>query len=153
MKEVSLIAIGKLKSKHFQDLETDYLKRIKSFKVNIIETKHFDDDREKEGKLVLEQIQSLEKKKGKCFCIVLTEKGEELATHAFSSKFFSWLLQNQHLVFIFGGSSGHGQEVLKRADSTLSLSKLTFPHKIARLLLIEQIYRAETIQQGHPYSK
>jgi 23S rRNA (pseudouridine1915-N3)-methyltransferase len=80
------------------------------------------------------------------------EKGKQFTSVDFSK----WLFEKsetQKIIFIIGGAAGHGEEVIAKANFKLSLSELTYPHKLARLLLVEQIYRAITIKNNHPYNK
>lgn len=86
--------------------------------------------------------------------VVLDENGKNLTSPAFSQKLEAWKDEGvPDVVFAIGGADGHGQEVLSRADLKLALGAMTWPHQIARILLAEQIYRAMTIQSGHPYHR
>ncbi|WP_298964877.1 23S rRNA (pseudouridine(1915)-N(3))-methyltransferase RlmH [uncultured Roseibium sp.] len=86
--------------------------------------------------------------------IVLDEHGKNLSSPAFSQKLEDWKNEGiSEVVFAVGGADGHGQELLNRADLKLALGAMTWPHQIARILLAEQIYRAITIQAGHPYHR
>jgi len=86
--------------------------------------------------------------------VVLDENGRNLGSQAFSDKLESWKNEGvPEIVFAIGGADGHGPEVLSRADLKLALGAMTWPHQIARILLSEQIYRAMTIQSGHPYHR
>ncbi|QFT34470.1 23S rRNA (pseudouridine(1915)-N(3))-methyltransferase RlmH [Roseibium porphyridii] len=86
--------------------------------------------------------------------IVLDEHGKNLTSPAFSQKLEGWKDEGiSEVVFAIGGADGHGQELLERADLKLALGAMTWPHQIARILLAEQIYRAITIQAGHPYHR
>lgn len=86
--------------------------------------------------------------------VVLDENGKNLTSPDFSRKLENWKNEaNSDIVFAIGGADGHGQEVLARADLKLALGAMTWPHQIARILLCEQIYRAMTIQSGHPYHR
>ena len=77
-----------------------------------------------------------------------------LTSPAFSQKLEAWKDEGvPDVVFAIGGADGHGQEVLSRADLKLALGAMTWPHQIARILLAEQVYRAMTIQSGHPYHR
>ena len=152
MKTLHLICVGKNKNRHYLELESDYLKRIKSFHLKIHEVKSHEENLEIEAQEVAKKIHSLSKNKPLPFYL-LTEKGA-----SFHSKSFSLFIKKQleialECAFIIGGASGHGKELYKSCKGEISLSTLTFPHKMARLLFIEQIYRAETIIQGHPYNK
>ena len=150
MKSIHLICVGKLKEKKTLDLEQDFLKRIREPNLVIHETKTFQEDVQLEGAEVLKKIDSLSKSP---HIVALTEKGQSFD----SLKFSEWLTQTlEHsgsLFFVIGGSKGHGENLLARTQEEISLSKLTFPHQFARLLLVEQLYRAQTLRVGHPYHK
>jgi 23S rRNA (pseudouridine1915-N3)-methyltransferase len=151
LKDLHLIVVGKLNDRNIEELERDYFKRLTSFKLTIHEVKAHSENLEKEAKEVSFKLGELEKNE-KLFIVLLTEKGKQ-----FESKDFSiWLtkiVEQQKVVFIIGGASGHGKQIIERAHFKLSLSELTYPHKLARLLLVEQIYRAQTIKNNHPYNK
>jgi len=150
VKSIHLICVGKLKEKKTLDLEQDFLKRIREPNLVIHETKTFQEDVQLEGAEVLKKIDSLSKSP---HIVALTEKGQSFD----SPKFSEWLTQTlEHsgcLIFVIGGSKGHGENLLARAQEEISLSKLTFPHQFARLLFVEQLYRAQTLRVGHPYHK
>lgn len=152
MREVHLITVGALKDSNLETLENDYIKRISTFKFSIHELKSYSEDLSKEAKEVLKKLSDIGKNNSRKI-ILLQEKGKQFDSPTFAH----WLndLHTKHdtLIFIIGGAAGHGEEVLNLPHQSLSLSLLTYPHKIARLLLIEQLYRAETIQKGHPYHK
>ncbi|MET1413432.1 23S rRNA (pseudouridine(1915)-N(3))-methyltransferase RlmH [Roseibium sp. HPY-6] len=86
--------------------------------------------------------------------VTLDENGRHLTSKDFSRKLENWRNDSvPEIVFAIGGADGHGQDVLSRADLKLALGAMTWPHQIARILLAEQIYRAMTIQSGHPYHR
>jgi 23S rRNA (pseudouridine1915-N3)-methyltransferase len=151
MKDFHLIVVGKLNDLHIEELERDYFKRLTSPKLIIHEAKSQSENLEKEAKEVSAKLDELEKN-DKLFIVLLTEKGKQFESRDFST----WLYQQSErhkIVFIIGGASGHGSSIIARSHFKLSLSEFTFPHKLARLLLIEQIYRAQTIKANHPYNK
>lgn len=151
MKDLHLIVVGKLNDQHIAELERDYFKRLTSPKLTIHEVKSLSENLEKEAKEVATKLDELEKSE-KLFIVLLTEKGKQFESVEFSN----WLskhYERQRVVFIIGGAAGHGQQIIERANFKLSLSELTYPHKLARLLLVEQIYRAQTIKANHPYNK
>ena len=136
-----IIAIGKIKRKWIQTGIEMYLNRLPGLK--IIEVK--DSTQTKEEYMIKEIIRKNET------LITLNENG-----HSFSSKQLSKKLldsHNQNITFVIGGPSGLSPSLNNSASWQLSLSPLTFPHEIARLLLIEQLYRAQTITKGNPYHK
>jgi 23S rRNA (pseudouridine1915-N3)-methyltransferase len=147
--KVLVRAIGKDHSKEYKSLAEEYIKRL-PWKVKIEELVHNkggsdDEIKKKEGELLLQKLDS------SSFVIALDELGNK---HS-SKEFAAMIAKNssKQVVFLIGGANGHSEEVRKRANVVTSLSDLTFPHMMVRLILIEQLYRAYTIQQGHPYHK
>jgi len=136
-----IIAIGKVKRRWIQEGIEMYLKRLPGLEV--IEIK--DNTRIKEEQTIKELINKNE------IIVTLNEKG-----HSFTSKQIATKLLNSHnqnINFVIGGPSGLTTSLESSASWQLSLSPLTFPHELARLLLIEQIYRAKNISQAGPYHK
>ncbi|MGZ3787647.1 MAG: 23S rRNA (pseudouridine(1915)-N(3))-methyltransferase RlmH [Bacteriovorax sp.] len=151
MKDLHLIVVGKLNDKNIEELERDYFKRITSPKLTIHEVKAHSEILDKEAKEVANKLEELSRDENP-FIVLLTENGKQFTSVNFS-KWLSDKNETQRIVFIIGGASGHGQAIIDRAHFRLSLSELTYPHKLARLLLVEQIYRAQTIRVNHPYNK
>lgn len=151
MKDLHLIAVGKLNDKNIEEIEKDYFKRLNSPKLIIHEVRSHSENLVKEAKEVLSKLDELEKN-DKCLIILLTEKGKQFSSVDFSSWLYTQC-ERQKLIFIIGGAGGHGKNIIERAHFKFSLSELTYPHKLARVLLIEQIYRAQTIKINHPYNK
>lgn len=151
MKEVYLVALGKLKDAHLEALENEYLKRIHSPHLKIIEVKASAEQKEVEAEEVLKKIREIEKNP---YLVLLEEKGKIFESPQFS-EWISGLIEREgsKLFFVIGGAEGHGEVIRKIAKEKLSLSPLTFPHKLARLLFVEQFYRAQTIKKKHPYHK
>jgi len=147
---IHLIVVGKLKDKHLESIEDSYLKRIKNPKLLIHEVKAKAENKDLEAEVVLKKVSDLTRSDN-TFIVALTEFGQELDSPNFSAWIYQKVESYQHVVFLIAGAEGHGKEVLESIDASLSLSKLTFPHKIARVLFVEQIYRAMTIKDGHPY--
>ncbi|MDE0350036.1 MAG: 23S rRNA (pseudouridine(1915)-N(3))-methyltransferase RlmH [Gammaproteobacteria bacterium] len=85
--------------------------------------------------------------------VVLDSKGQALSTERFAAKLGEWRMDGRDVTLVIGGASGLGDAVLARADFTWSLSPLTFPHGLARVMVAEQFYRASTILAGHPYHR
>lgn len=151
MKDLHLIVVGKLGDKNIEELERDYFKRLTSPKLTIHEVRAHAENLAKEAKEVILKISELSKDENP-YIVLLAENGKQFTSVNFSKWLFS-LCETQRVIFVIGGASGHGQEVIDRAQFRLSLSELTYPHKLARLLLVEQIYRAQTIKINHPYNK
>jgi len=152
MKEITLLCVGKLKSPELEKIESQYLKRISTFKLKIVEVKAQDDDCAAEANDILKKIQLHSRSKNSCL-ILLTEAGKKFDSPKFSQFIFEKLENFSEVFLVINGAAGPGAELKKRANVQISLSDLTFPHKLARLILIEQLYRAETINSGHPYHK
>jgi len=151
MKDLHLIVVGKLGDKNIEELERDYYKRLTSPKLTIHEVRAHSENLAKEAKEVTAKINELSKDENP-YVVLLAENGKQFTSVNFSKWLFT-LCETQRMIFVIGGASGHGQEVIDRAQFRLSLSELTYPHKLARLLFVEQIYRAQTIKVGHPYNK
>ena len=153
MKTIHLIVVGKIKDKNIEALEENYAKRFKDPKLLIHEVKSHSENLNLEAKEVLSRISDLEKD-GKSFVVLMAENGKEYDSPSFSKWVFNHLESRQEkMIFVIGGAAGHGEQVKERSDSSLSLSLMTFPHKLARLLFVEQMYRAVTIFNKHPYHK
>lgn len=152
MREVHLITVGALKDSNLETLENDYIKRISTFKFSIHELKAHSEDLTKEAKEVTKKLSDIGKINSRKI-ILMEEKGKQFNSLKFSEWFNELQTNHDPLIFIIGGAAGHGEEVLSLPHLSLSLSLLTYPHKLARLLLIEQLYRSETILKGHPYHK
>ncbi len=136
-----IIAIGKIRKKWIQEGIEMYLKRLPGLKV--IEIK--DSTKSKEESRIKEIIKRDET------LITLNENGQIFTSKQFTKKLLD--CQNQNITFAIGGSTGLSPSLNNSAAWQLSLSPFTFPHEIARLLLIEQLYRAKTITQDMPYHK
>ncbi|MBF0297568.1 MAG: 23S rRNA (pseudouridine(1915)-N(3))-methyltransferase RlmH [Oligoflexia bacterium] len=152
-KILNLIIVGKLKDKNFKDIENQYLQRINKFELAIHETRAFADKIQLEEKEIFKKIDEITMgEKNKAYIILLSENGKEYCSKKFSKKIFDLLeLTNKKIIFIIGGAHGFTNEITKIVNEMISLSKLTFPHRMARIIFIEQIYRAQTIEYGHPY--
>ena len=157
---ITVIAIGKLKEKYWQDAVKEYSKRLGAYcKLNIIELKESplaanpskaDEEAVKkaEGAAILDKIS-----KGD-YVITLEIKGKGLSSEQLADKIDTLGLDGKSsIVFVIGGSLGLSTEVSKRADFKLSFSAMTFPHQMMRVILLEQIYRSFKINRGETYHK
>ena len=150
MKTIHVLCIGKLKEKALKDLEDQYLKRITQFQIHFHELAIQKQGKEKEGQLVLRKIQDLKLRSP--YLILMAEYGKLNSSQSFAFWIKKTIMERQQdVVFLIGGPFGHGKEVIEQSQEAISLSPLTFPHQMARSLLVEQLYRAQTILQGHPY--
>lgn len=152
MKEIHLIVVGKLADKNIQALEDEYLKRVKSPKLKIHEVKAGSENLDLEGAEVEKKINDISKG-SKGHIVLLSEWGKDKDSQEFSNWLDNTMLAHPLLIFVIGGAAGHGKNILDLSHDKLSLGKMTYPHKLARLLFVEQIYRAQTIRTGHPYHK
>ena len=156
---IKIICIGKIKESYLKDAINEYLKRLSRFnKFEIIELKDspIKDNsseledlkvKDEEGKLILSRISNE-------YVICLDPKGIELDSIEFSKKIEDIFNYGKNdISFVIGGSLGLSDEVKKRADYLMSFSKLTFPHQLFRVILLEQIYRAYKIMKGETYNK
>jgi 23S rRNA (pseudouridine1915-N3)-methyltransferase len=149
-KTVHLIVVGKLKDKNLESIEDNYLKRIKSPELKIHEVKSRAEDKASEGTEVIKKVTELSKD-GQAHVVALSEFGQEYDSVEFSQRLFDLVDYKNQLIFIIAGAEGFSNDLLDMVDQKLSLSKMTFPHKLARILFIEQFYRAITIKNNHPY--
>ena len=158
--KITLITVGKIKEKYLKDAIAEYSKRLSKYcKLEIVEVadeKTPDQAsenverqiRQKEGERILRYV------KDDAYVFTLEIGGTMLDSVAFAKKMETLGIQGKsHLIFIIGGSIGLGEEVLRRSDYALSFSKMTFPHQLMRVILLEQIYRAFTISAGITYHK
>ena len=136
-----IIAIGKIKKKWIQEGIEMYLRRLPGLEVKEIK----DSTQSKEEHSIKEIISKNE------ILITLNENGQSFTSKQLATKLLN--SHNQNITFVIGGASGLPISLNNKAAWQLSLSPLTYPHEIARLLLIEQLYRAKTISQGGPYHK
>jgi len=139
--------VGKTKDANWRALQEEYLQRLSHFvKFEITEIK--DAGKETESKRILENVNQSP------FVCLLDVKGRSLSSPELAKELEKW--QNRGLkevTFIIGGAEGVASEVVEKADISLSLSFLTFTHDMARVVLLEQLYRAFTIIKGFPYQK
>lgn len=143
-----LIVVGKLKDKNLEAIEGDYLKRIKTPKLTIHEVKAKAEKKNLEAQVILKKAYTLSNNP---FIVTLTEFGTEYESPDFSNWYYNSLENQKDIVFVICGAEGPGEELLERTNCKLSLGKMTLPHKLARIIFVEQIYRAQTINEGHPY--
>lgn len=158
--KIKVVTVGKLKEKYLKDGIAEYSKRISRFaKLEMIELadeKTPDKANESENQKILEiEGQRILSKVGdRDFVIVLAIEGKTLSSEEFSKRLEEASIKGfSTLTFIIGGSLGLSSAVKNRANLSVSFGRLTLPHQLMRLVLVEQIYRAFTIQQGSPYHK
>ncbi|MCB6622380.1 23S rRNA (pseudouridine(1915)-N(3))-methyltransferase RlmH [Mediterraneibacter sp. 210702-DFI.5.30] len=158
--KITLITVGKIKEKYLRDAIAEYSKRLSRYcKLEIIEVadektpNHASDVveniiRDKEAERIMKYV------KEDTYVITLEINGKLLSSEELSAKINQLGIQGtSHITFIIGGSIGLGKEVLARSNYALSFSKMTFPHQLMRVILLEQIYRSYRIINGEPYHK
>lgn len=150
---IKIICVGKLKEKYLSDACSEYLKRLQKYThIEIIEIPDEKIDEEKQA--LQKEKEKLEKYiSPKDYIITLEIAGKELSSLELADKLNQVLIQNSNITFIIGGSYGIHSDIKNRADFKLSFSKLTFPHQLFRVLLLEQLYRSYKILNNEKYHK
>ncbi|MFS9337771.1 23S rRNA (pseudouridine(1915)-N(3))-methyltransferase RlmH [Streptococcus intermedius] len=158
--KIKLVTVGKLKEKYLKDGISEYTKRLNRFtKFDIIE---LPDEKTPDKASYLENQQILDKEGARIlskladkeFVIVLAIEGQQFPSEKFGKILSDITIRGiSDITFVIGGSLGLSTAVKKRANLLMSFGKLTLPHQLMRLVLVEQIYRAFMIQQGSPYHK
>ena len=142
---IRILAVGKLKDRRLADLAGDYQRRIRPLATaEVIELK--DQNPEKEARQMLDKLGSRD---GSQHVVALDERGKSMA----STELATLLGKHGSLTFIIGGADGLTDPVRQRADTVLRLSRMTFTHEMARVLLLEQVYRGLSILRGMPYHR
>lgn len=147
---VEIIAVGKIKEDFFKKAAAEYIKRLSGYcKLKITEIPDFPDDKtplEKEGSLIIPKISGV--------CVPLCVEGKQLSSEELASFINDCTVKGKSkITFIIGGSTGLSPKVKKMGDLCLSFSKMTFPHQLMRIILLEQIYRSFKIIKGESYHK
>ena len=155
----AIICVGKLREKYFSGAAEEYLKRLSRFgKFEVIELPDLPEPQnasaaqqnqimEKEGENILSRIRQGDR------VIAMCIDGPQYDSESFARHLADNEMKGNRQVFVIGGSLGLSKTVIQRADEKISLSKMTFPHQLARVLLLEQIYRACKINAGERYHK
>ena len=158
--KITILTVGKIKEKYLKDAIAEYAKRLSRYcKLEIVEVA--DEKTIENASQVLEtQIRDkgaerlMKYIREDAYVITLEIKGKQLTSEELSEKINQLGIQGKsHIIFVIGGSIGLGDEILKRSDYALSFSKMTFPHQLMRVILLEQIYRSYRIINGEPYHK
>ena len=158
--KITILCVGKVKEKFYRDAIDEFSKRLSRYcKLEIIEVSDEKTEeqaseneirliKEKEGERLLKNI------KEDAYVITLCIDGKQLDSEELSEKIEKLGIQgNSHIYFVIGGSLGLADAVINRADYKLSFSKMTFPHQLMRVILLEQIYRSYRIMNNEPYHK
>lgn len=143
---IKIICVGKLKEKYLSDGVLDYLNRIKKYhKISLVELN--DSNIQNEGNEIIKHIDK------KDFIICMDIDGENMSSLEFANFIDKTFITNSNITFIIGGSDGIRDDIKKMANYRFSFSKLTFPHGLFRLILLEQIYRSFKILNNESYHK
>lgn len=151
---IKIISVGKIKQSFVHEGEGEYLQRMKSFaQLRLIEVPTATElpdaqMKEAEAEAVLKKVDAAD------FFVVLDERGKQHTSKEFAARLQSEMNQGtSNFCFAIGGASGWDEKVRQQADLVVSLSAMTFPYQLTRLILVEQLYRAMTILKGIPYHK
>ena len=159
MMKVTLITLGKLKEKYLRDAADEYIKRLSRYcNLNVIEIepKRLSDNPsnaeicnalEAEAELILKKIND------DAYVVSLCVEGKEMPSELLAEKINGLSSMGKSIVFIIGSSYGLSENIKRKSDLKLSLSQMTFPHKLFRVMLLEQLYRSFMINQGSQYHK
>lgn len=159
MLTINIICIGKVKEKYLKDAITEYSKRLSKYcKLNILELSDekipdklndnlSNEIKNKESNAILNHI----KKDSYIICLDLT--GKELSSEEFSKNIENLSLQTSNITFVIGGSLGLSSDLLKKSHQKICFSKMTFPHQLIRVFLLEQIFRGFKISNGETYHR
>lgn len=157
---ITVISVGKIKEKYLVDGIAEYSKRLSKYcKLNLIEVS---DEKAPENLSVQDELivkkkegtRILSKIKENTYLIALAIDGEQLTSEKFSQKMDKLMVESvSDISFVIGGSLGLSDEVMERSDYNLSFSKMTFPHQLMKMVLLEQVYRGWRIIKGEPYHK
>ena len=150
---IKVICIGKLKENYLKEAEEEYLKRLKKYtNIELIELQdsNIDDEKialEKEKELVEKQLT------GKEYLVTLEIEGKELSSIELAEKLDKTFITNSNITFLIGGSYGIHPSIKEKSNFKLSFSKMTFPHQLYRILLLEQLFRSYKILNHEKYHK
>ena len=153
MIKYNLIVVGNLKEKFFKDAQEEYLKRLGKFaSVKVVELQERNNLQDI-NTIIKKESEDILTKIDKGYNILLDIGGKNLSSEELSKELESLEQITNTVNFIIGGSYGVSNEIKSKVDYRLSFSKMTFPHQLARIMLLEQIYRAKTISNNMPYHK
>ena len=159
MLSINIVCVGKIKEKFFKEAIDEYSKRLSKYcKLDILE---LPDEKipDKINDSIINEIKDkecnniIDHLKKDSYIIALDLKGKEFSSEEFSKKIDNISMQNSKITFIIGGSLGLTNKLLAMCDEKICFSKMTFPHQLIRIFLIEQVYRAFKISNGENYHK
>ena len=152
---IYIIAVGKMKNSALRAACEDYCKRVQRYvKLEVREVRSGGrPDRDAEAAKNSEGRALLKAVPGDALVVAVTRTGRTMSSRELAGRLGKWRQEDRDIVFMVGGAHGLGGAVLAASQFMLSLSSMTFPHELARLVLLEQLYRACTISRGNPYHK
>ena len=150
---IKIICVGKLKEKYWKDAVVEYTKRISKYsKIEIIECNDYNNN-DINTILLQEKNEIVKYISDRDYVITLEIEGKQLDSVELSKKIESVFINYPNLTFVIGGSYGIHQDIKKRSNLALSFSKMTFPHQMFRIMLLEQVYRSYKILNNESYHK
>ncbi len=149
---ITIVTVGRLKAGPLKDLCDEFRRRIPlALELREVEERRpvsGDERKQREGDLILKELPK------SAFAVALDERGKTYDSAGFARQFAAWRQQScDNLAFIVGGADGLAPAVLEKAAARVAFGAMTWPHMLARAMLLEQIYRAHTILTGHPYHR
>jgi len=152
---ITIIAVGRLKEKYWREAAEEYLKRLRPYAdVRVAEVADRDVTRDEDRALAEEGAGVLRVTPKNAWVVALDSNGRSLSSEAFAEELGAHMLQGRsHVAFVIGGAAGLAPELVASSDTRLSLGAITLPHQLARVVLLEQIYRAFRILRGEPYHR
>lgn len=143
---IKILCVGKIKEKYLREAISDYMKRVSKYhKISVVELE--------DSNMAEESVKILKNIDGRDYVITLEIDGKQMTSVELADKIDKVFLINSNITFVIGGSNGLDKRVKERSNFSLSFSKLTFPHQLFRLILLEQIYRSFKILNNETYHK
>jgi len=157
---ITILAVGRIKEIYLVEGIQEYVKRLSKYcKLNIIEIA----DEKAPENMSMKQLEQVKNKEGEkikykiprdCYLVSLAIEGKTFSSEALASKIEDIkTYNNSHIVFVIGGSNGLSKDILNRSNLLLSFGKMTYPHQLMRMILLEQVYRSFRINNNEPYHK
>ena len=153
---IHLIAVGQKMPAWVNQACDDYLARLpRELQLNIIEVPLIKRGKKPDIQRIIrdESRKIMQSVPSGCSLVVLDVKGRKLSTEKLATTMGRWMQQGQDIAIVIGGPDGLSDELLQQADQALSLSDMTYPHPLVRVIIAEQLYRAWSIMSNHPYHR
>jgi 23S rRNA (pseudouridine1915-N3)-methyltransferase len=149
-----VVAVGKLKEPFYRQGAEEYLARLQRYRsVKFVEIPDAPVRPGREGEALRQEAGKIRTSCGEARVVALTERGESLTTSQLAARLESFEATGGDLAFVVGGANGLDQQIEQSATWRLALSALTLPHQLARVVLLEQLYRVESLRRGEPYHR